>query len=207
LEGLKIVIDKFFELKNVKNGVYIPHALECLAVANKIIKINKFQYIEPRGLVIHPDNIGLRDIESYFLEFRQMQMAEEYYRNIEGLNDKYNYISYRYTYDFTDEQISTIQTKISELREFIQKSDKLDDKHKSRLLNRLEDLQKTFNNRMSNLDKIQGTMIELGYSLGKFGEESKPMFDRINDIASIVRVVQATTEGVTKGIKGVAKIF
>lgn len=60
---------------------------------------------------------------------------------------------------------------------------------------------------MSNLDKIQGTMIELGYSLGKFGEESKPMFDRINDIASIVRVVQATTEGVTKGIKGVAKIF
>jgi hypothetical protein len=91
-----------------------------------------------------------------------------------------------------------VQALINEIRTLIASST-IDSKHKSRLLSRLEGLQSEMHKELSDLDRFWIFMGEAGRVLGKFGEDVKPLTDRItelfNTIAPVAGILNALTVG------------
>jgi len=88
---------------------------------------------------------------------------------------------------------------VDELREEIQSSKLFEDKHKSRLLKRLEKLQSEMHKKMSDIDGFWGLVGDAGVVLGKLGKDSKPFVDRIREISDIVWRTQSRAEELPSG--------
>ena len=99
-----------------------------------------------------------------------------------------------FVYEFSDGDISRIQTLVNELRENISSSEVVEEEHKRRLLSRLEKLQSELHKKMPDLDRFWGLVGEAGIVFGKFGKDSKPLVDRIREIADIVWRTQSRAE-------------
>lgn len=97
-------------------------------------------------------------------------------------------------YEFSEEDIEKIQSLISELREEITKSKLFEEDHKNRLLKRLEKLQSELHKKMSDLNRFYVLIGDAGVVFGKFGEDAKPFFDRIQEILQFAWKAQAITE-------------
>lgn len=89
-------------------------------------------------------------------------------------------------YVFTDDDFARIQTLINEMRDIITSSEVIDAKHKRRLLERLERMQRELHKTTSDLDRFWGFIGEAGVVMGKFGNDIKPLVDRIKELADIV---------------------
>lgn len=98
------------------------------------------------------------------------------------------------TYEFTQGDLDLLQQKINELRSLIVESEFLDEEFRRRLLMRLERLQRELHKRMSDLDRLWGLLADAGVALYKFGENAKPLVDRIREIAGIAWRTQARAE-------------
>ena len=88
--------------------------------------------------------------------------------------------------EFSESEFEQIQTLTNELRDLIVDTSDLEDNHKSRILNRLEDFQRELHKKMSNLDRFWVFFGEAGVRLGEFGENVKPFTDRLRELAQIV---------------------
>lgn len=99
-----------------------------------------------------------------------------------------------FSYEFSQGDLNRIQTLINELRDSISNSDLYENNHKERILKKLEDLQKELHKKVANLDKFWGLVGEAGVVLGKFGNDAKPLVDRIREIAQITWRTQARAE-------------
>lgn len=97
-------------------------------------------------------------------------------------------------YEFSEGDLERIQILINELRDHISVSEDFDDDHRQRILKRLERLQGELHKRTSDLDRFWGLIGDAGVVLGKFGRDSKPIVDRIKEIAEIVWRTQARGE-------------
>lgn len=82
----------------------------------------------------------------------------------------------------------------------ISESKLFDENHKSRLLKRLERLQSELHKKVSDLDRFWGLIGEAGVAIGKFGNDVKPIVDRIREIAEIVWRTQARGEELPSGM-------
>ena len=112
---------------------------------------------------------------------------EESVHELDAYRDEFSsYPRNEISYEFSDSDISTIQRLISELREEISQSKVLEENHKQRLLVRLEKLQQEFHKKMSNLDRFWAFLGEAGSQLGQFGEDVKPLTDRIREMAGVI---------------------
>jgi len=103
-------------------------------------------------------------------------------------------------YEFSEGDVSRIQVLINEVRQLITESGLIAGEHKSRLLKRLEGLQRELHKKVSDLDRFWGLIGEAGVMIGKFGNDVKPIVDRIREIAEIVWRTQARTEELPSGI-------
>ena len=103
-------------------------------------------------------------------------------------------------YEFDDDDIDKIQNLINELRDLISKSDVFEEDHKRRLLNRLERLQSELHKRVSDLDRFWGLVGDAGVMAGKFGEDVKPIVDRIMELGKIIWGAQAKAEELSSEI-------
>lgn len=126
-------------------------------------------------------------IVKFFVTLRT-RLQEIFDQNlIESLEFKYkSKFNKVFHYKFSDGDIARIQTLINELRDYISVSKYFKDDHKFRLLKRLELLQLELHKRMSNLDRFWGLVGETGMALGKFGNDIKPMVDRVKEIYEIM---------------------
>jgi hypothetical protein len=104
-----------------------------------------------------------------------------------------------FAYRFSDGDIARIQQLLNELRDKITDSELFDAKHKERILVKLEKLQTELHKKMSSLDKLWGLIGEAGVVLGKFGQDAKPLADRIREIAQITWRTQARAEELPSG--------
>lgn len=119
-------------------------------------------------------------------------MAAEKY---DSLKDKYQtHFAHTFAYEFSEADLKIIQTRINELRDFITSSDCFSQKHKERILKKLEGLQASLHQRMSSLDKLWALMGEAGVAIGKFGKDAKPFADIIRDILQVTWQSQARAE-------------
>ncbi len=93
-------------------------------------------------------------------------------------------------FEFTEGDLERIQQLINELRDLISKTKELKQKHKQRLLIKLEKLQTEFDKKMTTLAQVLEAIIEIGVNLGRFGKDIKPLTDRIGELANIILSAQ-----------------
>jgi hypothetical protein len=98
-------------------------------------------------------------------------------------------------YEFSEGDIVRGQTLLNEIRDLITTSSVFDESHKRRLLARLERVQSELHKKVSDLDRFWGLIGEAGVVLGKFGNDAKPIVDRIRELTSLVWVTQSRAEG------------
>ncbi|MBN2269511.1 MAG: hypothetical protein JXN61_02795 [Sedimentisphaerales bacterium] len=103
-------------------------------------------------------------------------------------------------YQFSDSDFERVQDLINEMRDLLTKSTDFEEDHKLRLLKRLKKLQAELHKKMSNLDSLWGLIGDAGVALGKFGENVRPLTDRIGEILRIVSRTQAKAEDIQKGL-------
>jgi len=104
-----------------------------------------------------------------------------------------------FTYEFSQGDLDRVQILITELRQQITDSKLFEEKHKERLLKRLEALQFEMHKKMSDVDKFWGLIGDAGVALGKFGKDAKPFVDRIREITNIVWRTQSRAEELPSG--------
>lgn len=104
-----------------------------------------------------------------------------------------------FIYEFSDGDLSRIQQLLNELRNEIERSELFDAKHKQRVLNKVESVQRELHKKITSLDKLWGLIGEAGVALGKFGINAKPFVDRVKEIAQITWRTQARAEELPSG--------
>jgi hypothetical protein len=65
-------------------------------------------------------------------------------------------------------------------------TDAIPEKHKRRLLERLERMQRELHKKTSDFDRFWGFIGEVGIVVGKFGKDIKPFIDRVRELTEIV---------------------
>ncbi len=138
---------------------------------------------------------NMNSIRMYFESLRPLikgiTAAANYEKSISRFGSVFDVGFY---YEFSDSEIEQIQKLLNELRDLIAGSDKFEEDHKRRLLNRLEKLQSELHKRISDLDRFWGLVGDAGVVLGKLGKDAKPIVDRIRELAGIVWNAQKKSE-------------
>ncbi|MEN9432716.1 MAG: hypothetical protein RLZZ422_305 [Pseudomonadota bacterium] len=97
-------------------------------------------------------------------------------------------------YEFSQSEVEKIQVLINELRSQISSCTLFEEPHRERLLKRLEKLQQELHKKLSNLDTFWGVLGDAGVAIGKFGNDVKPIVDRMKELTKIVWEAQSKAE-------------
>jgi hypothetical protein len=112
----------------------------------------------------------------------------------------------RGAYEFSDTEMQNIQDIINALRVMISESNLITADHKRRLLRRLEAMQRELHKRTSDIDRFWGFVAEAGIVTRKFGEDLKPISDRVTELGKIVIGVIMAKEGI-KALPDITKLL
>ncbi len=104
-----------------------------------------------------------------------------------------------FSYEFSQGDLDRVQALINQLRGLISEANGLEATHKQRLMSRLEKLQAEMHKKVSDLDRFWGLIGDAGVVLGKLGTDSKPIVDRIREVADIVWQTQSRAEELPSG--------
>jgi hypothetical protein len=172
--------------------------LDALGALTALVEAYDYNFIPPTLGSDKHDNI--RSINMFALQILYSLEAQLANSNLGNSLDRYKKkLANIFSYKFTDGDLKQIQSLLNELRNLITESELFNSKHKERILNRLENLQKELHKTMSSLDKFWGLLGEAGIVLGKFGQDAKPIFDIIKTITDIVWRTQVSSEELPTG--------
>jgi len=169
--------------------------LEALALIDSLVEANIVS--TPFSLPDITGDIGddCKYIHQYLDSLEQFYKAESSKLKLQNLKAHFRTnIGNGFRYEFSQGDLDRIQILVNELREQVFKSDDFEDDHKRRLLSRLEKLQAELHKKMSDLDRFWGLIGDAGVAVGKFGDDVKPIVDRIKEITEIVWRTQARAE-------------
>jgi hypothetical protein len=139
--------------------------------------------------------IDLSALRSHFNDLRIRFTEQAATTGIKDAREKYLLeLGQTFRYEFSDGDLSRIQDLLNQLRDRISTSDFFNEKHKERLLKKLEALQAELHKRMSNLDKFYALAGEGAVIMQKYGEAAKPFLDIIKAILRIAWVAQGRAE-------------
>lgn len=93
--------------------------------------------------------------------------------------------------EFTDGDFNRLQELINEMREIATQTEELGERHRRRILERLEKLQAEVHKRVTKIDEAWLLLPEIGLALGRFGKNAAPMWDRLNETLRIVAGAEA----------------
>lgn len=123
-------------------------------------------------------------IASHLLELKKAQFNNKYRAKFGNA----------FAYEFSEGDLQRIQSLVNSLRNQISESDLFDPDHKRRVLMRLEKVQSELHKKMSDLDRFWGLIGDAGIAVGKFGNNAKPIVERIREITEIVWRTQIRAE-------------
>ena len=132
------------------------------------------------------------DTHGELTKYVQSEEEQKILQNFKG--EFAAHIEKSFTYEFSDGDLEKIQNLLNELRDLVTKSNAFEEKHRRRLLKRVERLQQELHKKQSDLDHFWGLVGDAGIVLGKFGEDAKPIVDRIKEITDIVWRTQSRAE-------------
>lgn len=99
-------------------------------------------------------------------------------------------------YEFSETDFKRVQDLINELRELIRGSNLITEEHKRRLLRKLDAMHGELNRKTSDIDRFWGFIGEAGIAMRRFGEDLRPISERVQELGSIVVGVIFAKEGI-----------
>jgi len=158
-----------------------------------------------------PPNIDRQGVLGELISAKNSAEQRIYQRDakahFESKSDEYRaLLSKAPTYEFSDDEFTRLQLLVSEIRSEIQKAVLITEDHKRRLLRRLEAMQAELHKKTSEIDRFWGFIAEAGIVARKFGEDLKPLNDRVVELGKIVTAVIMTKEGI-QALPEIAKIL
>lgn len=99
-------------------------------------------------------------------------------------------------YTFKADEFTRISELIEEIRTVIEESSLITPIHKRRLKKRLHAMEQELNHECSDIDRFWGFIAEAGIVARKFGEDLKPLNDRVCELGKIVTCVIMSQEGI-----------
>lgn len=171
---------------SARNKLDLFRSLDTLKCINDFCSLHEIEGIDILGKDLTQPSTVLTLLRKYYTE--------------SVFNSPSNSFSHHFSkskYEFTEDEYQNIQDAINELRKNIQQTKIFGDDHQGRLLKKLEALQKELHQKMNSLDKVLGQITSIGITLGKFGKDTKPMFDRFNETFKIVNKVEERGDDVT----------
>jgi len=158
-------------------------------------KVEPFPEIGPQ----RHQNIG--SINNYFSQLRttvRTELSRRHSRSyFESKTEEYVALfSKASVYEFPDPDFSRVQSLVNELRELIRGSSLISEEHKRRLLRKLEAMRGELHKKTNDIDRFWGFLGEAGIAMRKFGEDLKPISERVLELGSIVIAVIFAKEGI-----------
>lgn len=196
-----VALCKEFSRLNSKTSKKHAEYIESIAIAKsfcqsrKIASVPSFPEITPNA----PTNVAritdwFGTVDKIFSNNLQQRRAIELYSVKENEYDiLFGNIEY---YEFSDSEFARIQSLINELRELIGESHLVSETHKIRLLRKLEAMQSELHQKTSDIDRFWSFIGEAGITIRKFGDDMKPISERMNELGKIVISVIMATEGI-----------
>jgi hypothetical protein len=209
-EAVEALCTKFNEEKNKHTGPdgtvhesvvehYYDKYIDAFAAMEAFINATGLPFPCPRL----EEERGIKNINKivlFFYDVGKEVSNREHKLTLDRAREKYAMLfGTTFVYQFSDGDLTRIQQLINELRDAITKSELFDAKHKQRILKKLEGLQSELHKKMSSLDRLWGLIGEAGVALGKFGQDAKPLVDRIREISQITWRTQARAEELPSG--------
>lgn len=140
-------------------------------------------------------------VKTYFNQVRDNARTELASRHAKGYFDskteQYLSVFARLSaYEFSDPDFKRVQDLVNELRELMQSSTLMSDDQKRRLLRKLEGFRAELHRKTNDLERFWGFLGEAAIAIRKFGEDFKPIADRIMELARITIGVIFAKEGI-----------
>lgn len=196
-EALSKIVEYYFNIHSLKSD--ITDYIECGEIASRILKNNDFIIVTQHDFSYDDSCIQDSQIFDAFYQLNDKINEEKIKRKKIEVSEKFAFIENKFYYSISDDDIKRIQDRINELRGLLSASNDLTEDHKRRLLLKLEKLQQELHKKMSDLDHIYGLIGDAGVLVGKFGNDVKPIVDRIKDIVSIAMNIMLVTNGLPSG--------
>lgn len=158
-------------------------------------------FAESYNLNFPPPSLGedvrtnIQTIREFFRGVMGKLSRELSEQSVESAKAKYlPWFGRVFLYEFSEGDLKRVQELINELRKLITDSSVFEEDHRRRLLKRLEKLQSELHKKVTDLDRFWGLVGDAGVALGKFGNDAKPIVDRIRELVEIIWRTQARAE-------------
>ena len=200
--AVQAILEKFEQFKKASKGTSAPnielseHSLEFLSLMTVIVEKFGIGHLEKVPAASGEPSENTHNTTLYFKTVRSWLLEQDAKKNFSGSEDRFRVLLTKaFSYEFSDDETTRINQLISELRDIISRSELFEEGHKQRLLRRLERLQTEVHKKVSDLDRFWGLVGDAGVALRKFGEDAKPIVDRVREITEIIWRAQAKAEG------------
>ena len=200
--GAKYICGEFFKFEftipNGHKGNRHEEYVEFYFLLEAYLKNNhhKFESVE----LGTDKNQNINRISNFFIYINEEFSNRLTSNSIEEAKAKYdNLFKNSFSFEFSKGDLEKVQSLVNELRDIISKSELFTAEHKQRILKRLEKLQGELHKNVSDLDRFWGLIGDAGVVLGKFGQDAKPIVDRIRELVDIVWRTQARAEELPSG--------
>lgn len=143
---------------------------------------------------LSPDNKqnSVNIVASSFAQILKLIEDEQASRSVKSFEERAKALVRKVdVIEFTEGDLNRLQELINEMRGITSETDELGERHRLRILEKLEKLQAELHKRVTKLDQAWLLMPEIGLALGKFGKNAAPMWDRLNETLRIVASAEA----------------
>lgn len=180
-----------------------PILLEAFALVSSIEDSGLLSFGVGRPMLPNGDwEEDCRQMNTYLMAVRESMTKLAQQNLLANMKSSFStLLTNKFHYKFSSADIDRMQTLINELRQQITESTLYSDEHRARLLKRLEGLQGEVHKKMSDLDKFWGLIGDAGVAIGKFGNDAKPLVDRIVELTQIVWNSQKDAEQLPSNVQ------
>jgi hypothetical protein len=109
-------------------------------------------------------------------------------------------------YEFSEPEFKRVHELANELRELIRNSSLITEVHKRRLMRRLEAMQGELHRKTNDIDRFWGFLGEAAITMRKFGEDLRPVSERVMELSRIIIKVILGKEGI-KALPELGEMF
>ena len=202
LDAVQAIYEKFEQFKNASKGKPVTdidlsdQSLQFLSLMTVIADKFGIGHLSKVPEASGAPNENTNNTSSYFVVVNKWLHEQRAKKKLSGGEDRFRtLLNKTFSYEFSDDETTRINQLISELRDIISQSELFEEGHKQRLLRRLERLQSEVHKKVSDLDRFWGLVGDAGVALRKFGEDARPIVDRVKELTKIIWGAQEKAEG------------
>jgi hypothetical protein len=145
---------------------------------------------------------NILNIKAYFAQLRSLvrsQLAERHAKSyFDSKTEEYLLLFARVpVYEFAGQEFTRVQDLFRELADLLRASTLVSDDQKNRLLRKLEAARAELHRKTTDIDRFWGFLAEAAIAMRKFGQDFKPVSDRVLELAAVVTNAIFKKEGIT----------